>query len=87
VARRVCNPHRSWWRGGLENANGRLRKALPRKSLLGAQTDEDIDGVNRNLNAKPRTGFGYGTPIHAVALPTSVTHLECGSGSLFSLRH
>ena len=30
-----CDPHSPWQRGGIENANGRLRRDLPRKTSLG----------------------------------------------------
>ena len=29
-----CDPHSPWQRGGIENANGRLRRDLPRKASL-----------------------------------------------------
>jgi len=60
-----CDPHSPWQRGGLENANGRLRRDFPRKTSLGDYTDADIDGVIWNLNATPRKCLGYRTPIEA----------------------
>ena len=62
-----CDPHSPWQRGSIENANGRLRRDLPRKTTLGDYTDADIDDVIWNLNATPRKCLGYRTPIEAFA--------------------
>ena len=73
-----CDPHSPWQRGGIENANGRLRRDLPRKTSLSGYTDADIDDVIWNLNATPRKCLGYRTPIEAFAA-NSVSHLKCES--------
>jgi transposase, IS30 family len=62
-----CDPHSPWQRGSIENAHGRLRRDLPRKTSLGGYTDADIDDVIWNLNATPRKCLGYQTPIKAFA--------------------
>lgn len=62
-----CDPHSPWQRGGIENANGRLRSELPRKTNLGDYTDADIDDVTWALNTTPRKCLGYRTPIEAFA--------------------
>jgi len=62
-----CDPHSPWQRGSIENANGRLRRDLPRKTSLGEYTDDDIDDVVWNLNSTPRKCPGYRTPIEAFA--------------------
>ena len=62
-----CDPHSPWQRGGIENANGRLRRDLPRKTRLSDYTDDDIDDVIWNLNSTPRKCLGYRTPIEAFA--------------------
>ncbi|RME97619.1 MAG: IS30 family transposase [Alphaproteobacteria bacterium] len=62
-----CDPHSPWRRGGIENANGLLRRDLPRKTSLGDYTDDDIDAVVWNLNSTPRKCLGYRTPIEAFA--------------------
>ena len=48
-----CDPHSPWQRGGIENANGRLRRDLPRKASLRGYSDSDIDNIVWNLNATP----------------------------------
>ena len=62
-----CDPHSPWQRSSIENANGRLRRDLPRKTSLAGCTDADIDAVVWNLNATPRKCLGYQTPIEAFA--------------------
>lgn len=73
VAKRIglraffCDPHRPWQRGSIENANGLLRRDLPRKTNLSTYTDADIDDVVWSLNSTPRKCLDYRTPIEAFA--------------------
>jgi IS30 family transposase len=67
-----CDPHSPWQRGGLENANGLLRRDLPRRTSLDDHTDADIDDLVWNLNATPRKCLGYRTPIEAFAVNLGV---------------
>jgi IS30 family transposase len=67
LAAYFCDPHSPWQRGSIENANGRLRRDLPRSTSLGNHSDDDIDDVVWNLNATPRKCLGYRTPIEAFA--------------------
>lgn len=62
-----CDPHSPWQRGGIENANGRLRREFPRKTSLADYTDDDINDVIWNLNSTPRKCLAYRTPIEAFA--------------------
>jgi transposase, IS30 family len=62
-----CDPHSPWQRGAIENANGRLRRDLPRRTSLGAYTDDDIDDVIWNLNLMPRKCLDYRMPFEAFA--------------------
>jgi transposase, IS30 family len=73
-----CDPHSPWQRGSIENANGRLRRDLPRKTKLGDYSDADIDDVIWNLNATPRKCLGYRTPSR-LSPQTSVSHLKSES--------
>ncbi len=56
-----------WQRGGIENANGLLRRDLPRKTRLDSYTEDDIDDIVWNLNSTPRKCLAYKTPIEAFA--------------------
>lgn len=62
-----CDPHSPWQRGSIENANGRLRRDLPRNTSLTDYSDNDISDVIWNLNSTPRKCLGYRTPIEAFA--------------------
>ena len=62
-----CDPHSPWQRGSIENANGRLRRDLPRKTSLDEYTDADIEDLIWNLNTTPRKCLRYRTPIEAFA--------------------
>ena len=62
-----CDPHSPWQRGGIENANGRLRRDLPRNTSLDGYTDADITDVVWNLNSTPRKCLAYQTPIEVFA--------------------
>lgn len=67
-----CDPHSPWQRGSIENANGLIRRDLPRKTNLSGYTDDDIDAVIWNLNSTPRKCLGYKTPIEAFAAQLGV---------------
>lgn len=62
-----CDPHSPWQRGGIENANGRLRRDLPRKASLSGYSEDDIESIVWNLNATPRKCLAFKTPIEAFA--------------------
>src|SRR5215216_2157268 len=65
--RAFCDPHSPWQRGSIENTNGRLRRDLPRKTSLGAYSDDDIADVIWTLNSTPRKCLDYRTPFEAFA--------------------
>ncbi len=41
-----CDPHAPWQRGSIENANGLLRRDLPRKTELADYTEQDIQDID-----------------------------------------
>lgn len=49
-----CDPHAPWQKGGVENAIGRLRRDLPRKTNLDSLSDEDLLQIARRYNHVPR---------------------------------
>lgn len=63
-----CDPHSPWQRGGIENANGRLRRDLPRNTSLSGYTDKDIESIVWKLNSTPRKCLGFKIPFEAFAL-------------------
>lgn len=78
-----CDPHSPWQKGGIENANGRLRRFLPRKTDLTGLTSEDIQAVAHRYNNTPRKCLGYKTP--AELFSKHLLHFKCESTSLASL--
>lgn len=60
-----CDAYASWQKGGIENANGRIRRWLPRKAELDAMTSADIQDIAMTLNLTPRKCLGYRTPVEA----------------------
>ena len=61
-----CDAYASWQKGGIENANGRLRRWLTRKTNLDDVSDEDIQDIVMTYNLTPRKCLGYITPIQAL---------------------
>ena len=78
LAAYFCDPHSPWQRGSIENANGRLRRDLPRKIALTEYTDADIDDVIWNLTLPLRSASDTARPSRH-SLLTSVSHLKCES--------
>jgi len=60
-----CDPHAPWQKGGIENAIGRLRRPLPRKSDLAAISQAEIDRLTDAFNNTPRKCLGFRTPNEA----------------------
>ena len=57
-----CDPHKPWQKGAVENANGRLRRFLPRKTNLDTVSQHDLDRVAAIYNNTPRKCLGFKTP-------------------------
>jgi transposase, IS30 family len=60
-----CDPHSPWQRGSIENANGILRRDLPRKTEFSDYTEQDIQDIVWANNTTPRKRLGYLTPAEA----------------------
>lgn len=70
-----CDVRSPWQKGGIENAIGRLRAALPRKTNIERLDIKDIERIVANYNHTPRKCLGYKTP--AEALSKQLLHFEC----------
>lgn len=57
-----CDPHAPWQKGSVENAIGRLRRHLPRKTPITNRNQDDIDRIIGKYNETPRHCLGYRTP-------------------------
>ena len=56
-----CDPYSSWQKGSIENANGIIRKWLP-KSYKGEITDKMLENIQNIINNRPRKILGWKTP-------------------------
>jgi IS30 family transposase len=56
-----CDPYSSWQKGSVENANGMIRKFLP-KSYRGEINDKMVENIQNIINNKPRKILGWKTP-------------------------
>jgi IS30 family transposase len=60
-----CDAYASWQKGGIENANGRIRRWLPRGSDLDDISETDIQEIAMTINLTPRKCLGYKSPVEA----------------------
>lgn len=70
-----CDTHSPWQKGGVENANGRLRRYLPRKTDLHQVPAQDILRVFQAYNNTPRKCLGYRTPAEVYS--NHLLHFKC----------
>jgi transposase, IS30 family len=77
-----CDPHAPWQKGGIENAIGRMRKILPRKTDLAALSQDKLYDLVRNYNHTPRKCLDFKTP--AEVFWASLLHFKCESTFLLS---
>ena len=70
-----CDPRAPWQKGGIENAIGRLRRALPTKTDPATLLPQQIDAILANYNNTPRKCLGFKTPAETF----NPLHFECES--------
>jgi hypothetical protein len=58
-----CDVYASWQKGGIENANGRLRRWLPPQFDIDKVSDEEIQDIVLTANLTPRKCLGFKTSI------------------------
>jgi transposase, IS30 family len=61
-----CDAYASWQKGAVENANGRLRRHLPRDLDLDALADAELQEIVLTHNLTPRKCLGFLTPLQAL---------------------
>jgi len=69
-----CDPHAPWQKGGVENAIGRLRRWLPRKTNLATLPPDAPIHLMGLYNHTPRKCLGFRTPAEVFA---QVLHFKC----------
>ena len=72
-----CDVRSPWQKGGVENAIGRMRRFLPRKTDLATLTQERFCQLVQAYNNTPRKCLGYNTP--AEVFSNQVLHFKCES--------
>ena len=72
-----CDPHSPWQKGGVENAIGRLRRYLPRKTNPQTLTQKEITYVIQRYNNTPRKCLDFHTP--AEVFSNQLLHFKCES--------
>ena len=61
-----CDADASWHQGGVENANGRLRRWLPRPLDMDQMSDDELQDIVMTANLTPRKCLGFLTPFQAI---------------------
>ena len=70
-----CDTHSPWQKGGVENAIGRMRRTLPRKTDMAELSEDRFVQLVQAYNNTPRKCLGYRTP--AEIFSDQVLHLKC----------
>lgn len=73
-----CDPYSPWQKGGVENAIGRMRRRLPRKTDLANLSAWQVQQVAAHYNQIPRKCLGYLSPAEAFS---KLLHFKCESTS------
>jgi transposase, IS30 family len=73
-----CDPYSPWQKGGIENAIGRMRRFLPRKTDLATLSTRRFNALVRTYNNTPRKCIDFSTPAEVFS---KVLHFECESTS------
>jgi IS30 family transposase len=68
-----CDPHAPWQKGGVENAIGRIRRFLPRKTDLHQLPAEHVTRIAQAYNHTPRQCLDFHTPAEVFS---RVLHFE-----------
>ena len=73
-----CDPYAPWQKGGIENAIGRMRRFIPRKTDLATLPTSRFRKFIAAYNNTPRKCLDFRTPAESFA---QVLHFECESSS------
>ena len=73
-----CDPYSPWQKGGIENAIGRMRRFLPRKTDLATLKSNHFKALIAAYNHTPRKCLDFRTPAEVFS---QVLHFECESTS------
>lgn len=76
MATYFCDPHAPWQKGGIENAIGRMRRKLPRKTDLATLRPRQFDQLIAAYNHTPRKCLNYKTPAEVFCEQLKVLHFK-----------
>jgi IS30 family transposase len=71
-----CEPHAPWQKGGVENAIGRIRRRLPRKTNLSDLSPRQIASIVKAYNDTPRKCLDFKTPAEVFSILKSHVALQ-----------
>jgi transposase, IS30 family len=71
-----CDPHAPWQKGGIENAIGRIRRFIPRKTDLATLSTRRFKALIAAYNNTPRKCLDFMSPAETFS---QVLHFECES--------
>jgi IS30 family transposase len=71
-----CDPHKPWQKGGIENAIGRMRRHLPRKTDLATLHPRHLQACVQRYNNTPRKCLHFLTPHETLAYASSTVALQ-----------
>jgi IS30 family transposase len=71
-----CDAHKPWQKGGIENAIGRMRRHLPRKTDLATLPPQQLDACVQRYNNTPRKCLHFLTPNEVLAYAFSSVALQ-----------
>jgi transposase, IS30 family len=81
-----CDAYASWQKGGVENANGILRRFVPKKTKTEDCSAEQVQEYLKRINSTPRKSLGYKTPyeffLQEVTKQTIILNLITSSVAL-----
>jgi len=67
-----CAPYHSWEKGAVEQANGLIRRYLPKGTDFTYVTTAEINQIEKCLNNRPRKCLNYKAPYE-------MFHKACGA--------
>jgi IS30 family transposase len=74
-----CDPYAPWQKGGIENAIGRMRRLIPRKTDLATISNRNFTALLQAYNTTPRKCLDFKTP--AELFLEQLLHFKCESTS------
>jgi len=62
-----CEPYHSWEKGSVENRNGHIRRAFPKRTNFDTIPDSEIQRVEDNINTRPMKCLDFKTSVEVLS--------------------